>query len=249
MAKDLFSTQAAGYAKHRPSYPPELIDYIIGFVQETALAWDCATGNGQAAALLAPYFKKIMATDASEKQLLLAVSKENIAYLACTAEQTPFADNSFDLITIAQAYHWFQFNAFEKEATRVAKNGAVIAAWGYNLPLCNYTDADHLILHFYKNVVGSYWDAERKYVEQKYETIPFGFDSLPSKEFSIHVNWNIEDVTGYLNSWSSVQHFIKANGYNPVNETATQLQTVWPENKDRLVFTFPVFLKIGRIIK
>src|SRR5450631_1709703 len=137
MAKDLFSNQAGDYARYRPSYPAALIEYIARFVSEKKLAWDCATGNGQAAVLLSDYFEKVIATDLSEKQLLQAAPKENIVYSAGKAEQTSFADNSFDLITIAQAYHWFQFSDFEKEATRVAKPGAVIAAWGYNLPKCD----------------------------------------------------------------------------------------------------------------
>jgi ubiquinone/menaquinone biosynthesis C-methylase UbiE len=249
VAKDLFSKQAADYARYRPGYPAELIEYVIGFVPEKQLAWDCATGNGQAAVLLAAHFKKVMATDSSEKQLSLAVSKENIVYQACRAEQTPFADNSFDLVTIAQAYHWFQFNDFEKEVRRVAKTGAVIAAWGYNLPACSHQEIDTLILHFYTSIVGAYWDAERKYVEEKYATVPFNFDILPSKTFSIDVQWSREDVAGYLNSWSSVQHFIKANNYNPVNKMATELAAVWPKEHTDITFTFPIFCKTGRIIK
>ncbi|MES1225625.1 MAG: methyltransferase domain-containing protein [Bacteroidota bacterium] len=105
MAKDLFSVQSADYAKYRPNYPVELIEYILGFVIEKKLAWDCATGNGQAAILLSNYFEKVIATDLSENQLLQAVPKENISYSISRAGETAFADNSFDLITIAQAYH------------------------------------------------------------------------------------------------------------------------------------------------
>jgi len=249
MAKDLFSAQAAQYAKYRPGYPAELVDYILHFVEDKKLAWDCATGNGQAAVLLAPYFEKVMATDTSEKQIALAVPEENIIYACAKAEQSGFAGNSFHLITIAQAYHWFQFSEFEKEARRVAKPGAIIAAWGYNLPVCPHIEINQLISHFYTDIVGAYWDAERKYVEENYETIPFNFDPLPSKTFSFPVNWSKEDLEGYLNSWSSVQHFIKANDYNPVNEMATQIAAVWPKEYALVLFTFPIFLRIGRIIK
>jgi len=247
MAKDLFSAQAAGYAKYRPGYPLALIEYICSFVTERKHAWDCATGNGQAAVLLSPYFEKITATDSSEKQLALAIEKENIHYQVCNAEQTPFADNSFDLITIAQAYHWFQFTEFEKEAKRVGKPGAVIAAWGYNIPACAHEAINELIRHFYTTIVGSYWDAERKYIDESYQTVPFNFAKPVSGEFSINVHWSKEDLTGYLQSWSSVQHFIKANNVNPVNEMATQLSAVWPTATDKLEFRFPVFLRLGRL--
>ena len=249
MPKDLFSIQAADYARYRPSYPAELIEYITSFVQEKKLAWDCATGNGQAAVLLAPHFDKVFATDTSEKQLSLAIPKENIIYQVSKAEQTRFRDNSFDLITVAQAYHWFQFNDFEKEVKRVGKTGAVIAAWGYNIPVCDHEIINTLTRHFYTAVVGPYWDAERKYIDESYQTIPFNFEELPSKEFSILVNWSKEDLTGYFNSWSSVQHFIKANQHNPVNEMATQLIAAWPPEMNEIVFSFPVFLRIGRIKK
>jgi ubiquinone/menaquinone biosynthesis C-methylase UbiE len=217
MPKNLFSQQAAAYARYRPGYPVSLIEYITGFVKEKNKAWDCATGNGQAAILLAAYFKKVMATDTSEKQIQLAIQNENIEYAVGTAEQTGFADNSFDLITVAQAYHWLSFDAFEKEVKRIAKPGSVIAVWGYNIPVCNNEELNKLIRHFYTAIVGKYWDAERKYIDEYYKTIPFNFEELPSKEFSIKTAWDKNDLPGYFNSWSSVQHFIKANGYNPVD--------------------------------
>ena len=246
MSKDLFSTQAGDYAKYRPSYPAALIEYIIGFVAERKHAWDCATGNGQAAVLLSPWFEKVTATDSSEKQLAMAGFKENIHYQVGEAEQTPFADNSFDLITIAQAYHWFRFNDFEKEARRVAKPGAVIAAWGYNIPACDHEGINILTRHFYTHVAGPYWDPERKYIDESYQTLPFDFAPLPSKNFTINVHWSKEDLAGYLHTWSSVQHFIKANQYNPVNEMAIQLAAAWPPAAGTLLFRFPVFLRLGK---
>ncbi len=247
MAKDLFSQQAADYAKYRPSYPPALIEYIVGFVHEKHHAWDCATGNGQAAVLISNYFEKISATDSSEKQLALAIPAQNIHYQVCKAEKTPFLDNSFDLITIAQAYHWFDFDAFEQEVKRVAKPGAVIAAWGYNIPVCDHDAINQLIHHFYAAVAGPYWDPERKFIDEAYQTVPFNFAPLPSKDFTIDVQWNKANLAGYLSSWSSVQHFIKANHYNPVNEMATQLAAAWPSLKDTLLFRFPVFLRLGEV--
>ncbi len=249
MSKDLFSTQATDYAKYRPGYPAALIDYILGFVERKETAWDCATGNGQAALLLAPSFKQIMATDLSEKQLLQAAPAANISYSISKAEQTSFPGNSFNLITIAQAYHWFNFSDFEREVRRVAKPGAIIAAWGYNIPASEDTQINRLIQHFYTVVAGPYWDAERKWIDDSYQTIPFPFDALPSQTFAIRVEWTAADLAGYFNTWSSVQHFIKANGYNPVNEIAEQLEAAWPEEKRLMHLAFPVFLRIGRIEK
>jgi SAM-dependent methyltransferase len=251
MSKDLFSQQASAYAKYRPSYPAALFDYILSFVPARQTAWDCATGNGQAALSLAPYFNTVLATDSSEKQLQQATPADNIRYSVSTAEQTAFPDSTFDLITVAQAYHWFNFDAFAKEARRVARPGAIVAVWGYALPQPPDARLNELIQHFYTDTVGSYWDAERAWVDAWYRDIPFPYDELPAKEFSITVSWQPADLRGYLNSWSSVQHFIKANGYNPVDEIATQAKALWPPaaGEAALPFSFPVFLRLGRIAK
>ena len=247
MSKDLFSKQASTYARYRPSYPAEMIEYIVSFVSARETAWDCATGNGQAAALLASHFKTVQATDSSEKQLQQAIPADNIRYSVSPAEKTGFADTTFDLITVAQAYHWFQFDAFEKEVRRVAKPDAVIAVWGYHLPRCGDAVIDGLVDDFYTNTVGRYWDAERKYVDEHYRTVPFPYEELPKKEFSIRLDWTRDDLPGYLNSWSAVQHFINANGYNPVDALEARLLAAWPAGATSLPFRFPVFIRMGRI--
>ncbi|HTL09716.1 MAG TPA: class I SAM-dependent methyltransferase [Chitinophagaceae bacterium] len=249
MAKDLFSAQAAAYAKYRPSYPADLIEYIMGFVTDKNTAWDCATGNGQVAALLSPHFKKVLATDISHQQLLHAMPKDNIIYQQGDATQTGFADNSINLVTVAQAYHWLNHQLFEKEVKRIAARGAIIAVWGYALPVAASNAIDELIRHFYTAVVGPYWDAERKFVDNAYQTLPFNFEPLPVAPFSMQQHWTLDDCCGYLSSWSSVQHFIKDRGYNPVDEMRTALGSQWPVNSPSLLFRFPIFLRLGRISK
>ena len=248
MAKDLFSIQAADYARYRPTYPSELIDYIIGFVPEKNLAWDCATGNGQAAVLLSPYFRQIIATDSSEKQLLQAVPAENITYLPGKAEQTNFADNGFDLITIAQAYHWFQFRDFAREAKRIGKPGGIIAVWGYNIPACNDDVLNRLISHFYKEIIGPYWDAERKWVDDNYTSIPFPFQEIKTPAFAIKVNWSLQDLEGYFYTWSALQKYIAVNHSSPVDALITQIKPLWGNNEKREII-FPVHLRLGTINK
>lgn len=246
MAKDLFSKQASMYAQYRPTYPRELFDYLISFVKEQHTAWDCATGNGQAAVELARYFDKVVATDISEKQLQQAIPHEKIMYAVSTAENTPFDNNSFDCITVAQAYHWFHFDAFHKEVARVAKPGALIAVWGYSLVVCDNTAINALIESFYRNTTGPYWDKERKHVDAHYATVDFPYEPLPGREFKIEVRWGLQQVVGYLNTWSSVQHFIKANGYNPVDQLAVELEKAWG-GEEAKGFYFPLFLKLGRV--
>jgi ubiquinone/menaquinone biosynthesis C-methylase UbiE len=248
MAKDLFSKQSDLYARYRPNYPKDLYDYIFSFVKEKNTAWDCATGNGQAAIVLADHFKKVIATDISAAQIDKATRKENIEYLVCPAESTPFNENTFDLVTVAQAYHWIKWKEFKKEVTRVCKPGAIIAVWMYY----NHRTGDERItdaVHdFYENVTKPYWDYERKYVEEKYSTVEFDYEPLPVKEFQTILEWKREDLVGYISSWSAIQKFIKANGYSPVSVIEEEIKKLWAEGEVKKV-VFPIYLKLGRVLK
>jgi SAM-dependent methyltransferase len=246
MSKDLFSRQSNTYALYRPVYPGALFEYILSFVKERKLAWDCATGNGQAAIALAGYFDKVMATDSSEKQIRNAVLHPRVEYAVGRAEMSGFAVQSFDLVTVAQAYHWLNAFEFAAEVRRVLKPGGVIAIWGYNIPVSNNENLDELILRFYKETVGPYWDKERKFIDESYKTVVFDFDELPAREFSIEVSWDLQHLIGYLNSWSAVQHYIDANGVNPVELFFADFKNKWP-GAEKLNFRFPVFLRLGTV--
>lgn len=248
MSKDRFSEQARSYALYRPVYPKELFDYIVSFVKEKNIAWDCATGNGQSALPLSNYFKKLIASDISQKQLEQAPAKGNIEYVLCAAEETPFAEDSFDLITISQAFHWMNQEKFHAEAYRVGKNECVVAIWMYDLISSKEEELNSFIRYFYKNTTGPYWDAERKHIDDHYANVLFDFESLPVKDFSIEINFTPEQLLGYFSTWSATQNFIKANGYSPVDEIKEELQSIW---KDDILkpFYFPLVLKLGKITK
>ncbi|HET9744262.1 MAG TPA: class I SAM-dependent methyltransferase [Chitinophagaceae bacterium] len=248
MAKDLFSRQSDLYAKYRPTYPKDLYEYVLSFVKEKNIAWDCATGNGQAAVVLADYFKKVIATDISASQIEKATRKENIVYSVCSAESTPFDDDTFDLVTVAQAYHWINWKKFKQEATRVCKPDAVVAVWAYYSHTTGNDRVDKAVHDFYENVTKPYWDYERKYVEEKYRTIDFDYKLLPVKDFETVLHWKREDLLGYIRSWSAVQKFINANGYSPIFMIEEQIIKLWPEGEVKKV-VFPLYLNFGRIKK
>jgi ubiquinone/menaquinone biosynthesis C-methylase UbiE len=248
MPKDLFSERSQLYAKYRPTYPQELYDYILQFVEQREHAWDCATGNGQAANVLANYFKKVEASDISEAQLKNAIQRPNIQYHVAPAELTPFPNGTFDLITVAQAYHWLQWKEFYMEATRVGKPNAIVAVWTYNLFRCEDENVNAVIDHFYWDIAGPYWDAERKYVEEGYRTVKFDFDPLPSKDFEIKRSWTKEEFKGYLSTWSGVQLYMKKVGSSPLPLIEDDLDRIWNDTEQKS-FRFPLFLRIGRIRK
>ena len=242
--KDNFSKQSDLYSRFRPGYPGQLFDFLLPLVPDKRNAWDCGTGNGQVAAKLSHYFSEVYATDLSAAQIENAERKKNIFYSVEKAEKTLFPDNKFDLITIAQAIHWFEFNAFYNEAQRTLKPGGIIAVIGYDILRIN-KKIDLLIDRFYRDTTGPYWDDERKYVEEHYLTIPFPFKEITTPGFSMNYNWEPERVTGYLNTWSAVQHYIRKNNENPVDKFSQELKKVWGNVLKRKV-QFPIFMRTGR---
>lgn len=240
--KDYFSTQSKTYAAFRPTYPDDLYEFIFQNVKSKDNAWDCATGNGQVAHKLAQHFRNVEATDISPQQLEHGIRKENIHYSIAPAEKTGFQDHQFDLITVAQALHWFDREAFYKEVRRVCKPGGILAVWGYSM-LTIDPAIDQLIGEFYNDTVGQYWDSARRLVEDEYRSIEFPFESIAAPPFSIEVKWTLEQLGGYLSSWSATQNFIKEKRYDPVDEL---IKTMKRDNHQTLMpVSFPLFMRIG----
>jgi len=242
--KDNFSTQANLYASFRPHYPQAMYDILFEQVKGFDTALDCATGNGQVAAVLAAKFREVYATDISEKQLAEAPVLPNVRYSVQPAEQTTFADASFNLITVAQAIHWFNFDAFYADAKRLLKPGGMLAVIGYGRVRVN-EKVDVWLDNFYWNIVGPYWDKERHYIDEAYQTIPFPFAELPMPKLSINYSWDKQHLIGYLNTWSALQHYVKANNSNPLTpQLLAALDMVWPDGAVMDV-RFPLFLRVG----
>jgi SAM-dependent methyltransferase len=239
-----FIGQASFYAKYRPRYPSAMYDFILGHLSGRAQAWDCATGNGQVAVELSKYFEQVMASDVSQSQLDNAGQAPNIKYLVAPAESTPFEDHSFDLITVAQAIHWFDIDRFYEEVRRVAKEGATLAVIGYNrLRVDEQIDP---VIHAYyeKMFTEAGLKGARRLVETEYRTIPFPFVEIPSPSFSSDYEWTIEDLNGFFYSWSSVQKYREQRGEDPTVEIINELRGVWGEKRS---VSFPVFLRLGKV--
>ncbi|MFD2573258.1 class I SAM-dependent methyltransferase [Spirosoma soli] len=244
MPLDRFSGHADLYAQYRIDYPADLYQYILSRVSARNTAWDCATGNGQVAVALADFFETVEATDISKTQLARAVQVPNVHYQPSLAEQTPFADHTFDLITVAQAVHWFDVDAFHQEVRRVAKPGAVIAEWGYGLVSVG-SDLDPIIVDFYRNWVGPYWDPQRKYIDNAYATLPFPFANAQRNNFEVKREWSLDRFLNYLRTWSAVQQYQHENEEDPVFALKEELASKWGE-AERLL-KFPVFMRLGTV--
>ncbi len=242
---DNFSIGSDNYAAYRPQSPKEIYTFLYQHVQHYNTAWDCGTGNGQVAVVLSDKFATVYATDISEEQLALATKRDNIIYRKERAEQTLLAENSIDLVTVAQAIHWFDFDRFYEEVRRVATREAVIAAWTYNV--LRVTPAvNRVIDHLYLDITRPYWDAERKYVDEQYATIPFPFKEVFAPPMTITLYRNVEWLIGYLGTWSGVKNYIKATGTDPVAMVRHDIVAAWGDRELHEV-NFPIHVRAGVI--
>lgn len=244
--EDNFSKQSQEYARYRPQYPVALFNYLASLTGEHDLAWDCATGNGQAALGLAKHFRRVIATDASAQQIANATAHKKITYRVSGAELSSTADYSVDLITAASALHWLDLESFYPEVRRLLKPGGIIAAWSYHLAEIA-PKVDHIISALYFDVLEGYWSPRIQYLNEHYNTIPFPFEELTPPTFTIETHWSLTDLTGFLNSWSATQKFVEAHGHSPIEDIQTLLTQVWGAPQKKRVVRWPLYLRIGRV--
>lgn len=242
--KDNFSDIAKQYASFRPEYPDAMIAHIMSFVNHKEEALDVATGNGQVAQKLANYFTQVSGIDISQQQLEHAIQRPTISYSVQSAEQTTFRDHQFDLITVAQAIHWFDFTKFHQEIYRILKPDGVFVVMGYGM-LQTCDAVDKIIYKLYKTLLGPFWDPERRYLDEKYQTIPFPYKEQVTESFENRFVWTFEQLEGYLQTWSGVQHYKKKHGQDPLNLIREDLKKAWQEHDHRVCF--PLLLRIGTL--
>jgi ubiquinone/menaquinone biosynthesis C-methylase UbiE len=241
--KDHFSAQASDYAKFRPGYPSELFEYLGSVAPSRTLAWDCATGNGQAAVELAEVFDRVIATDASEKQITNAQRYVRVEYRVATAENSSLQSGTVDLIMVAQALHWFDLPRFYEEARRVLKTDGVFAASAYLFAQIEPA-IDAVVKYYYSEVVGSFWAPERKLVEN-FAEILFPFQKIDAPKFEMTAQWNLDQLVGYLRTWSATQRFIAATQRDPLDEIAHELRDAWGTPSQPRQVVWPLTLLVG----
>ena len=241
--KDHFSKQAAEYAKFRPRYPKELFRWLASIAPSKKLGWDCATGSGQAAIQLAEVFERVIATDASAKQIANAEEHPRVEYRVASAENSGLESSSVDLIAVAQALHWFDLDSFYSEVRRISKPGGVIAATAYKLAKVS-PKIDALVNHYYSDVVGPYWPEERRLVEE-FEDLPFPFAELEPAPFEMVAEWTADEVLGYLRTWSATQRFMAAEKRDPLKEVEGALRSAWDGKLRRVIW--PLTVRVGRV--
>lgn len=241
-----FSQSSDQYAKHRPQYPGELFVYLSETCKEHNCAWDCATGNGQAAVSLTKYFSRVEATDISQEQVQNAIPHPNVRYSISPAEQTSFENESFDLITVATAVHWFDQQKFHQEVNRILKPNGVLAVWTYGMFEIEH-DIDKIIFEELLNPIDRFWAEGNRQVMNGYKDLVLPFDEIQNtSKFKIQIEWNLNQLLAYLGTWSAVKRYITEVGNDPIQKLESKLKTIWDESEKSKIVYMPIFFKASR---
>jgi SAM-dependent methyltransferase len=242
---DHFSDRSADYARYRPDYPEELFDFLARVAPGRGLAWDCATGTGQAASGVARHFESVLATDASARQVRSAAPHPRVHYAVATAEEAPVRNASASLVTCAQALHWFDRGRFWEEVRRALAPGGIVAVWSYHGFHVN-PEVEAAVYRYYRDIVGAYWPAERAIVERGYGALEFPFESVPFPDLVLEKRWDLSDVIGYLGTWSATKRYQAARGEDPLLRIREELAAAWGAPQTVRGFRWDLDLKVGR---
>jgi SAM-dependent methyltransferase len=244
--KDHFSGHANRYREARPTYPPALFAWLAQLAPDTGLAWDAGCGNGQATVALAEHFQRVIGTDPSANQIAAAETRANIEYRVEPAERPSLGDASADLVTVAQALHWFEHARFYCEVKRVLRPGGVFAAWSYADCSTGEADIDRAKDRLYVDLTGEYWPAERVHVDSGYKTLPFPFVEIAAPPLEMAVHWTLPEFLAYLRTWSASQRYLKAKGVDPVMLIEPQMRAAWGDPAQARVVRWVFTVRAGR---
>ena len=223
---DHFSDRATAYARFRPTYPPELFAWLARVSPDRTLVWDAGTGSGQAAWGLAQHFARVVATDPSTAQLAEARGHPAIEYRRGVEGESGLEARSADLVTAAQALHWFDLQAFYREVARAIRPGGLLAVWCYGLHRVT-PEIDRIFDRFYSQTVGPWWPPERAEVESGYRRLPFPYPEIAVPAFDMAASLDMGGLLAYVGTWSAVRRKIAATGEDPVVELSRELPLAW----------------------
>ena len=160
------------------------------------------------------------------------------------AEHSEMKDRSVDLITAAQAVHWFDLDRFYAEVRRVLKSGGILAVWCYDLTEIT-SEVDRVMESYYHDVLGEFWPPQICRVDEHYRTLPFPFNELIAPEFAVEASWSLTDLFRYLSSWSAAQKYKESHSTDPLDEKRAEFAATWGAAADRTV-RWPLYLRVGQ---
>jgi SAM-dependent methyltransferase len=228
-SQNWFEQSGAAYAAFRPEYPKDLVSYLVSVAPDKQLALDVGCGTGQLTKLLATQFEQVVGIDPSSDQVAHAVECFNVFYHRLPAEQfSCLGDKGADLITAAQAAHWFELPRFYDEARRVLKHNGVLALISYGV-LKIESECNERFQKFYTDEIGPFWPPERQLVDTGYATIQFPFEELEHPSLEIRLEWNLPELLGYISTWSAAQNARKNGRAELLQHFADDMVRMWGE--------------------
>jgi SAM-dependent methyltransferase len=245
--KDHFSDRAALYATYRPHYPDYLFARLTTLTREHRVALDCGTGNGQAALGLANHYDRVVAIDPSAEQINRATPHQRIEYKVSPAESTGLPEGSVDLVTAAQALHWFDAPAFFDEARRVLADGGAVVVWGYGDPVLDAQSLDATLHAFNRGTLERYWSPERQLLLDGYRTIRFPFAEIALPVMELEMRWTLSELAGYLRTWSATGRYVAEHGFDPVIQLEESLSKDWGDPGQPRIVTWPLHIRAGKM--
>lgn len=243
---DHFSSLASAYSEFRPTYPPALFEWLATLTPGHELAWDCAAGSGQASIGLARHFHRVLATDASANQIAAAQPHPGVEYRVAPAEASGLPDASADLVTVAQALHWFNLDDFYAEVWRVLRPHGVLAVWTYGVLGLEEGAINDRLQAFYHDTIGPWWPPERRHVESGYRELPFPFTEMTSPSLRMEAEWTLPQLLGYLRSWSATGRYMEVHGTDPVAALGQAIEPLWGMSSVTRTIAWPLSLRVGR---
>jgi len=245
--------EGSGYSQNRPEYPDSIYNEILAYAQHEktkkyGVCLDVACGTGQATLALTRYFDRVIGIDHLDTQLQNAIKRDNIEYRKSTAEeidQIGFTPNSFDLITVAQAAHWFDINKFYDAVDKLLKPGGTLAIWGYGVNSLNNEEADrYFVDNYYKGVIDKYWELGREHLDNEYMSIPLPKYPAERRKTSMSKIMTVDGFLGYLNTWSALIKYRKVNSDDPLLAVKKTLKQIF--GNESIKVTWPLFVILAK---
>lgn len=243
--EDHFSAHAAAYARFRPRYPKSLYAYLAAQCDHRRLAWDCATGSGQAAVALRRHFDVVVASDASLDQLSRAERRRRVVYVRSLAEHAPLGTKTVDLVTVAEAVHWFELEAFYREISRVLRDDGALAVWGYHMVEIS-PPIDVCLERFNRQRLRPYWPDGLRLLEEHYSELPFPFEEIETPRFTMQSNWNLSALIGFISTWSGVRALSRDQGWGALEGFLQELSAAWGDPERQRRCRWRLFMRLGR---
>lgn len=126
----------------------------------------------------------------------------------------------------------------------MTRDGGALAVWCYEL--CHVTpDVDAVVARLYSDIVGDYWPPERALIERGYRDIELPGAELDVPPAEMRLSWHVDDMLGYLATWSACSRYARAEGSDPVALVEPELKTAW--GGERRDVRWPLTIRVCRL--